>query len=360
MSQAAVNVLPHTALAAVNTGARIKIYFQGETGGLYELSTEDDRVYVCNEVVIPKRLDGARVPRMFTPLAACSYDEGNEVRLYYLDEDSIIRELCWTMGHNGGMWYLGDLQLGAQRIMAAHYSDLAVVYFGGKFRLYYQTPKDNSIVEVCKNKNDLWVKGSTLHATATPGTRLAATVSAGNEELVNIYYQDKTLHPCVVIITPKETTVDTRRTSEIHLPHRAPLATLNHRMHTHDTLTSINVYTQLQDNLIGKLSRSSEDTDLEFDILGECGPLTSLAVVSGVTVDDDWVDGLRVFFLYQDGRMVSSGRESAVVVGKKAWSEVEEWMVEKRVTPVWPRGDWEGNLEWDGVDLDLGMKGEQE
>ena len=59
--------------------------------------------------------------------------------------------------------------------------------------------------------------------------------------------------------------------------------------------------------------------------------------------------------------MVSSGRrESAVVVGKKAWSEVEEWMVEKRVTPVWPRGDWEGNLEWDGVDLDLAVKGEQE
>ena len=75
-----MNVLPHTALAAVNTGARIKIYFQGENGSLYELSTEDDRVYVCNEVVIPKkRLDGARVPRMFTPLAACSYDEGNEV-----------------------------------------------------------------------------------------------------------------------------------------------------------------------------------------------------------------------------------------------------------------------------------------
>jgi len=75
----AVNILPHTALAAVNTGARIKIYFQGETGGLYELSTEDDRVYVCNEIVVPKRLDGARLPRMFTPLTACGYDEGNEV-----------------------------------------------------------------------------------------------------------------------------------------------------------------------------------------------------------------------------------------------------------------------------------------
>ena len=131
-------------------------------------------------------------------------------------------------------------------------------------------------------------------------------------------------------------------------------------MNIPNTLTSINVYTQLQDNLIGKLSRSSEDTDLEFDILGECGPLTSLATISGVKVDDDWVDGLRVFFLYQDGRMVSSGRESAVVIGKKAWSEVKEWMVEKRVTPVWPRGDWEGNLEWDGVDLDLGLRGEEE
>lgn len=75
-------------------------------------------------------------------------------------------------------------------------------------------------------------------------------------------------------------------------------------------------------------------------------------------MDDDWVDGLRVFFLYQDGRMVGSQRESAVVVGKKAWSEVEGWMVEKRVTPVWPRGDWEGNLEWDGVDLGLGVRGE--
>lgn len=36
------------------------------------------------------------------------------------------------------MWYLGDLELGAQTIAAAHYSDLAVVYFGGQFRLYYQ------------------------------------------------------------------------------------------------------------------------------------------------------------------------------------------------------------------------------
>ena len=84
MSQPIVNVLPHSALAAVNTGARIKLYLQGETGSLYELSTEDDRVYVCSEVVIPrKRLHGGDwVPRMFTPLAACAYDDGNEVSLF--------------------------------------------------------------------------------------------------------------------------------------------------------------------------------------------------------------------------------------------------------------------------------------
>lgn len=73
------------------------------------------------------------------------------------------------------------------------------------------------IVEARKNENDLWVKGATIDAAATPGTRLAATVSAGDEELVNIYYQDKTLHPCVVIITPKETTVDSM--SIFHSPY---------------------------------------------------------------------------------------------------------------------------------------------
>ena len=62
--------------------------------------------------------------------------------MYYLDEGSIIHELCWTVGHNSGMWYLGDLQLGAQGIVAAHYSDLAVVYFGGKSRLYYQVSRN--------------------------------------------------------------------------------------------------------------------------------------------------------------------------------------------------------------------------
>ena len=61
--------------------------------------------------------------------------------MYYLDENSIIRELCWTAGHNGDMWYLGDIQLGAHGIAAAHYSDLAVVHFRGTFRLYYQVSK---------------------------------------------------------------------------------------------------------------------------------------------------------------------------------------------------------------------------
>lgn len=63
-------------------------------------------------------------------------------------------------------------------------------------------------MEVCRGTDGLWVKGSTLNTAATPATRLAAAVSPGDEELVNIYYQDKTLHPCVIIITPKETTID--------------------------------------------------------------------------------------------------------------------------------------------------------
>ena len=33
---------------------------------------------------------------------------------------------------------MGGLELGTQGIVAADYSDLAVVYFGRKFRLYYQ------------------------------------------------------------------------------------------------------------------------------------------------------------------------------------------------------------------------------
>lgn len=96
-----VNVLPHTALTAVNTGARIKIYFQGETGALYELSTEDDRVYACNEIVMPKKLDGARLPKMFTPLVACSYDEGNEVSFFHGYTDNLYTHLwvwVWVWG----------------------------------------------------------------------------------------------------------------------------------------------------------------------------------------------------------------------------------------------------------------------
>ena len=84
-----------------------------------------------------KRLhEGDWVAKMFTPLAACAYGDGNEVSLFPLPP------LIWGLnyarvvldrGTQWGMWYVG-LELGVYGIVAADCSE-----FGGcgKFNLYY-------------------------------------------------------------------------------------------------------------------------------------------------------------------------------------------------------------------------------
>ena len=70
------NILPNSALAATNHGRAVQVYYQGYNGRLRESSTTDGSSYGNAHDITPS---GTPV-QTFTPLAATSYDNGNEVR----------------------------------------------------------------------------------------------------------------------------------------------------------------------------------------------------------------------------------------------------------------------------------------
>jgi len=157
------NILPRSAIAATNHGNKIKIYFQAYNGLLLETYTDDGTNFHRSKDPLPT----PSKPKTFTPIAAVSYHEGREVRVYYLTTDFHVQELAWSQGKG---WYPGELN--NLNVQTASYTRLAVVHYEEKFRVYYQRASDNKILEIV-NDGPKWVHGSTLPE-ASPGTELTA------------------------------------------------------------------------------------------------------------------------------------------------------------------------------------------
>ncbi|KAF8459737.1 fucose-specific lectin [Kalaharituber pfeilii] len=172
------NILPRSALAATNFNTNIRIYFQAYDGQLLETTSEDGVHFKRTRDPLP----APKKPKTFTPIAATSYHEGREVRVYYLTTDFIIQELCWS----GSGWYAGALN--DLNVQTASYSNLAVVHYEEKFRVYYQGSSDNNILELI-NDGLKWEHGSRIRE-ASPGTQLTA-IHTSNDNVLHLIYQDR-------------------------------------------------------------------------------------------------------------------------------------------------------------------------
>jgi len=172
------NILPHSGIAACNFNDHIRIYFQAYNGQLLETYTDDGVNFNRSSAPLP----APATPKTFTPLAATTYHDGAEIRVYYLTTDFYLQELCWSANRSG--WYAGALN--DLKVKTASYSNLAVVHWDEKFRVYYQN-SNNEIRELV-NDGPKWVDGAKL-STAVAGTKLAAIRTPDGN--LRIYYQNR-------------------------------------------------------------------------------------------------------------------------------------------------------------------------
>lgn len=162
------------------------------------LSTWSCRVY-CQDAqggILEAAHDGIWSPRssalfrakMFTPLAVISWDSGRQIRIYYLSENDVLQEYCWSSGSGWASGYQFD-----SNFRVASNSSIAAVQWSDQgsteIRLYVQGSSSDAIQEYCSNP---WRRGSTL-PTARTGSSIAAVKWMQNGIHIRVYYQDPDL-----------------------------------------------------------------------------------------------------------------------------------------------------------------------
>ncbi|KAI0334364.1 fucose-specific lectin [Cubamyces sp. BRFM 1775] len=120
----------------------------------------------------------------FTPLAAITWDDGNQIRVYYLNADYVLQERCCVDGE----WTSGALN--CLNIAAAPNTSIAAFQYedddGVHIRIYLQEAGSPEIQEYCSDGS--WVRGATL-PTALSGTSIAAVVYNIEGVQFRVYYQ---------------------------------------------------------------------------------------------------------------------------------------------------------------------------
>ncbi|KAK0438157.1 fungal fucose-specific lectin-domain-containing protein [Desarmillaria tabescens] len=124
---------------------------------------------------------------LFTPLAAINFNDGKEIRVYYLDEQYVLQEYCYSADQ--GKWFPGEL--GNMKIQAATNTSIAAMQYGDDrggvyIRVYCQELGSGAIKEFCNN--GYWFRGATLPV-ALSGSSLAAVVYSWNGLQLRVYYQ---------------------------------------------------------------------------------------------------------------------------------------------------------------------------
>jgi hypothetical protein len=122
-----------------------------------------------------------------SPLASITWNEGKEIRVYYLDAQYIVQEYGYTEGHG---WYHG--QTGDLKAKASPLSRLAAIFYhdqdGNHLRVYYQEAKTNVVKELAYDGK--WHMGEMQIKDAVEGTGLAAvTYAADGYRQIRVYYQ---------------------------------------------------------------------------------------------------------------------------------------------------------------------------
>ncbi|KDQ32502.1 hypothetical protein PLEOSDRAFT_153813 [Pleurotus ostreatus PC15] len=150
-----------TAIASVgwgDTASDIRNYVQDDNGHICEYSTGSGWGAI--------RL-GVRA-KLHSPLAAVTWvdSEGRQIRIYYLDDENIIREYFFTTTKG---WYDNPLigSISTRPVKAAPYSRLSSTASKYWIRVYYQPSGLDAIEELCCDFGDSrgWYNGARLSVT---------------------------------------------------------------------------------------------------------------------------------------------------------------------------------------------------
>lgn len=164
-----------SAVAATATGPRTcKVYFQDAEGGIRE------HAWAHGWHATPEPVFKAK---LWSPLAAISWDGGNQVRVYSITDDDYLQEWCFQ----NGSWNSGYLT--ESQFKVSPESKLSAVFWqdgGAHIRLYCQEPSSNHIQEFV-NGNP-WKRGSQLPE-AVPGSSIAAVGWQTERIHLRVYYQ---------------------------------------------------------------------------------------------------------------------------------------------------------------------------
>ncbi|KAI5827931.1 fucose-specific lectin [Schizophyllum commune Tattone D] len=179
-----LRVVPHTSIAA--TKPRIwssRVYYQNPARGVHESQHLDGSW--TGGVNQPRLWDAAP----FTPLAAVNWDNGNQIRVYYLSDEYQLHEICFV----GGRWIRGALN--DMNIQCTHNSSVAAFTYLDRatrhIRVYCQVEGSNRIQEISHNVR--WSRGATLPA-ALNGSSIAAIVyQQSGLWRIRVYYQVESL-----------------------------------------------------------------------------------------------------------------------------------------------------------------------
>ncbi|KAK6501047.1 hypothetical protein TWF506_003802 [Arthrobotrys conoides] len=129
----------------------------------------------------------------YTPLTAVAHAGGEDLRLYYITQQGIIQEKCWTASRG---W--SDGSLGTHQIRVATNSKIAAVASASEksIRIFYQGTDSIKIQEYCYlNSLGRWEKGNTALPAALSGSSLAVVYyPGGSGPMFHIYYQDKRMY----------------------------------------------------------------------------------------------------------------------------------------------------------------------
>ncbi|TFK64511.1 fungal fucose-specific lectin [Pluteus cervinus] len=164
-------------------GKHIRVYYQAPNGDIKEAFFDEGSNWVPN----PQNTVGTA--KLNTGIAAVSWSlNGQQIRVYYLGQDSKVVERC-SDGQGG--WVNGSL---TGKYQAAPYSKIAAVDLsktGANIHVYYQDPT-NKLRETLSGG---WVEGTTELPVAFTGTSIAATVDSDPSRSGDIwlYYQDTDL-----------------------------------------------------------------------------------------------------------------------------------------------------------------------
>ncbi|KAL1748020.1 fungal fucose-specific lectin-domain-containing protein [Schizophyllum fasciatum] len=176
-------ILPHTSFAATKPHIwSTRLYYQNPAGGILESQNQDGQW--TGGVDQPSLWEAAP----FTPLAAINWDNGNQVRVYYLDKSYKLREY----GLVDGKWKQGELD--TMDIQCARNTDIAAFRYedstGRHIRVYCQVEGSNQIQEFGHDGH--WYRGATLPE-AMSGTGIAAIVYNHHGWRYRVYYQTQDL-----------------------------------------------------------------------------------------------------------------------------------------------------------------------